>query len=103
MGDAAPGTVAPATPAGVRVLGSLELIDPATGATRELRSVKLRRALATLVVDAGSVVSVDRLADVVWGEEPPANPEASLHSLMSRLRATLREVGDPAVVTTPAS
>ncbi|HLZ38190.1 MAG TPA: BTAD domain-containing putative transcriptional regulator, partial [Mycobacteriales bacterium] len=79
----------------LRVLGTLELVDGRRdGATSEaLRSTRLRRLLAVLLVHAGSVVSVDRIADVIWGDSPPANPEAAVHNLVSRLRAALRTAG----------
>jgi DNA-binding SARP family transcriptional activator len=75
-----------------RVLGTLEIVDGRSdSATSEaLRSARLRRLLAVLLVQAGSVVSVDRIADVIWGDAPPVNPEAAVHNLVSRLRAALR-------------
>ena len=77
----------------LRVLGTLELLaaGPAGGFTTvvPLRSPKLRRLLAALTVHGGSVVSADRLADVLWGEQPPANADGALHNLVSRLRAVL--------------
>jgi len=56
-------------------------------------SPRLRRLLASLLVDAGSVVPVDRLADILWGDAPPLNIENAVQSLVSRLRATLRAAG----------
>ena len=54
----------------IQVLGPVELrsngTEVAVGGPRQ------RRLLAALVVNAGRVVSVERLIDVVWaGEEPP--------------------------------
>lgn len=69
----------------VRVLGTVEIIA-ADGTTVDLGSPKLRRLLAALLVNAGAVVSVDRLADIVWGDDQPANATGALHNLMSRLR-----------------
>ncbi|NAZ84781.1 hypothetical protein GTR00_01360 [Kineococcus sp. T90] len=47
-----------------------------------------------LLTRAGSVVPVDRLVDVVWGEgASPERCEAALHNLVSRLRARLRGAG----------
>lgn len=73
----------------VRVLGTLEVVADDDTAV-PLASPKLRRLLAALVVNAGSVVSADRLADVVWGDDPPENPTGALHNLVSRLRRRLR-------------
>src|SRR4029078_6355860 len=38
----------------------------------------------------GEVVSADRLITLLWGDELPANPEASLHSTVFKLRNSLR-------------
>ena len=85
------------------MLGTLELLaaGPAGGFTTvvPLRSPKLRRLLAALTVHDGSVVSADRLADVLWGNQPPANADGALHNLVSRLRAVLGPDDGLAVVT----
>jgi predicted ATPase/DNA-binding SARP family transcriptional activator len=74
-----------------RVLGSVELVaDSGDGGARVLGAPKLRRLLGALLVHANSVVSVDRLADIVWGDDPPANVDGALQSLISRLRTALR-------------
>ena len=73
----------------VRVLGTLEVVTD-DGAQVALASPKLRRLLAALVISDGSVVSADRLADVVWGDDPPGNATGALHNLLSRLRGRLR-------------
>src|SRR4051812_23795377 len=53
-----------------------------------------RRALfAVLVLMGGRVVSVDRLIDELWGEEPPARARESLLMHVSRLRKGLAEAG----------
>jgi predicted ATPase/DNA-binding SARP family transcriptional activator len=73
----------------IRVLGAVELAGPSEGL--ELRhSPRMRRLLALLVVGAGNVVSVDRLAHVLWGDQPPADPTSAVHNLVSRLRAIIR-------------
>lgn len=81
----------------VRVLGTLEVVTD-DGALVSLASPKLRRLLAALVVNAGSVVSADRLADVIWGDDPPVSASGALHNLVSRLRSQLR-VDDARSVT----
>ncbi len=70
----------------LRVLGTLEF---AGGSATPLRSPKLRRLLAALVARTGAVVSVDKLADVIWGDALPVNVDGALHNLVSRLRAAL--------------
>ncbi len=88
------------------VLGALELVG--TGATSgpgvapdtaPVLSPRLRRVLAGLLVRANAVVSVDWLADVVWGDNPPANADASMHNLVSRLRTALRADAGPVLLT----
>jgi len=54
-----------------------------------------RTLLAILVVDAGRVVPVDRLIDLLWREEPPATAIASVQVYISQLRRVL-EPGRPA-------
>ena len=57
---------------------------------------RLQRALlAILVVEAGHVVPVDRLIDLLWREEPPAAAIASVQAYISQLRRVL-EPGRPA-------
>jgi DNA-binding SARP family transcriptional activator/DNA-binding CsgD family transcriptional regulator/tetratricopeptide (TPR) repeat protein len=57
---------------------------------------RLQRALlAILVVEAGHVVPVDRLIDLLWREEPPAAAIASVQAYVSQLRRVL-EPGRPA-------
>jgi DNA-binding SARP family transcriptional activator len=48
-----------------------------------------RRLLAALTVSNGSVVSTDRLIDIVWDGRPPAGAETTLRSHVTRLRRTL--------------
>ena len=59
----------------------------------------MRRLLARLVVGAGSVVPVDQLAHVLWGDQPPADPTGAVHNLVSRLRGILRCSGCDHAVT----
>jgi DNA-binding SARP family transcriptional activator len=87
-----------------RVLGSLEVHDE--GSPVGIGSAKQRQLLAALLVDANSVVSADRLADILWGDAPPADAAGALQTYVSRLRATLepaRPPGEPGcvVVTQP--
>lgn len=73
------------------ILGSLRItVD---GRDVALDSPKQRRLLAALLVDAGSVVSADRLAQVLWGDDPPEDPSGAVQTHVSRLRARLGEEG----------
>ncbi len=76
-------------PVRVRVLGPLEL----GGEGSLLRSGRLRRLLAVLLVHHGIVVSVDRLAHLLWADQPPAEPARALQTLVWRLRDAVRTAG----------
>jgi DNA-binding SARP family transcriptional activator len=70
-----------------RVLGAFR-------AERDGREVDLgprlqRTLLAILVVEAGHVVPVDRLVDLLWRDEPPAAAIASVQAYISQLRRVL--------------
>ena len=70
----------------VSVLGSVGVrVD---GADVDV-GTRLRRLLAALVVSNGSVVSNDRLVEIVWAGQPPDGAEKTLRSYMSRLRRAL--------------
>jgi DNA-binding SARP family transcriptional activator len=45
--------------------------------------------LALLLLEAGRVVSIDRLVDALWGEQPPRTAVTSLQNFVSQLRKTL--------------
>jgi DNA-binding SARP family transcriptional activator len=55
----------------------------------DLGGPKQRALLALLALDAGRVVSVERLVEGLWGERPPARAEVSLRSYASNLRRIL--------------
>ena len=69
-----------------RVLGGLT-IDGIE--ERELGSRKARTLVKVLVLARGAAVPVDRLADVLWGEDPPTRPADQVGVLASRLRRVL--------------
>jgi DNA-binding SARP family transcriptional activator/pimeloyl-ACP methyl ester carboxylesterase len=80
-------------PVRFRVLGPVEAVD-AAGRPLPLGGERQRALLAALLARAGEVVSADRLADLLWGDEQPDNPAAALHSQVARLRQALRAAGD---------
>ncbi|GAB2480864.1 BTAD domain-containing putative transcriptional regulator [Jatrophihabitans fulvus] len=71
-----------------RLLGPLAV--DRDGEPLELGPPQQRAVLAVLAEAAGTVVSVDRLVDTVWGEARPANVQAGLQAHISRLRRLLR-------------
>ena len=62
--------------------------------------VKPRLVLAMLLVNAGRIVSVDRLIDALWDNEPPEGAVNTLQAHVSHLRRVLAD-GDVALVTRP--
>ncbi|MFF8713044.1 BTAD domain-containing putative transcriptional regulator [Streptomyces sp. NPDC015184] len=60
----------------------------------ELGPARQRTVLAALLMTANRPVTVDRLADRVWGDGPPQRATQTLYSYVSRLRRLL-----PGVIT----
>jgi predicted ATPase/DNA-binding SARP family transcriptional activator len=75
----------------------IELLGPVEawvdGRAVALGGRRSRALFALLAVMAGRVVTVDRLIDELWGEEPPARARDSLQMHVSRLRKALAEAG----------
>jgi predicted ATPase/DNA-binding SARP family transcriptional activator len=81
------------------ILGPLEVRDGP--APLRVPGAKERALLADLVVNAGRVVSADRLVEDLWGERPPGNPANTLQGRVSALRRALGPAGSGLVVTRP--
>jgi DNA-binding SARP family transcriptional activator len=79
-----------------RILGPTEVWDD--GTQLQLGGPKQRAVLALLLLDAGRVVSTDRLIDLLWGEQPPPTAATSLQNFVSQLR---KLVGAKVLVTRP--
>jgi DNA-binding SARP family transcriptional activator len=83
----------------IGLLGPLEL--RVGGESVVIARAKQRALLALLATAAGRTVSVDRMVDELWGDEPPAKAGASLQAYVSNLRKLLepdRAPGAPATV-----
>jgi DNA-binding SARP family transcriptional activator len=65
-----------------------------------LGTLKARVFLAALAAGQGTGVATDRLAEIVWPDRPPRDPQGNLATLASRLR---KVVGDGLVDAGPAS
>jgi DNA-binding SARP family transcriptional activator len=70
-----------------RILGPLEVSDE-TGPIA-LGGQRQRALLAILLLDVGRVVAMDRLVDLLWGEDAPKTATASLQNTVARLRKAL--------------
>ncbi|MGW6928482.1 BTAD domain-containing putative transcriptional regulator [Lentzea sp. NPDC054927] len=68
------------------------------GRELDLGPARQRCVLAALAVDAGHVVSADRLMERVWGENPPLRARATLLNYLSRLRLLLADAGISVIV-----
>jgi DNA-binding SARP family transcriptional activator len=80
-----------------RILGPLEVADGPR--LLDLGGPKQRAVLAALLVEANQVVSLDRLIDELWEDEPPPRATASLQAYISNLR---RELEPDRVPRSPA-
>jgi DNA-binding SARP family transcriptional activator/pimeloyl-ACP methyl ester carboxylesterase len=83
----------------VRVLGAVELVTSGD-APVPLPGTRQPALLAALAARAGQVVSTDRLVTLLWGDDLPENPEASLHSTVFKLRHSLRSASGRDVLVT---
>jgi DNA-binding SARP family transcriptional activator len=72
-----------------RILGPVEVHDERTGVRILPTGAKQRALLGALVVKSGQIVSVHRLIDELWGEQPPANATNALQAHVARLRRLL--------------
>ena len=81
----------------VRLLGPVDVI--VGDQPRSVRGTRRKAVLATLALHRGEVVSTDRLADVLWGDAPPATPVNTLQSHISYLR---RLLGSPHAIVSSA-
>ncbi len=59
------------------------------GSTVRVPESKVRALLANLLIQEGRPVSADRLAEDLWGDQPPGNPGNTLQTKVSQLRRAL--------------
>ena len=81
------------------------LLGPLTvrcrGAVLPVAPGKQRAVLAALLLDAGRVVPVGELAEVLWGSAPPASARVSVQNYVRRLRQALEPAGPGLISTRP--
>ncbi|MEV4071113.1 AfsR/SARP family transcriptional regulator [Nonomuraea fuscirosea] len=78
------------------LLGPLEIAVDGRAAQPTGRQ---RSLLAALLLDAGRVVSVGRLADHIWGDDLPPSAPARLRALIAELRRALGPHGRDVILT----
>lgn len=76
-----------------RILGPLEVTRQ--GQAVALGGAKQRAVLAILLVQANKAVGTERLAELLWGEEPPATAAHVIAVYVAQLRRTLEPDGAP--------
>ncbi len=76
----------------IGLLGPLQLRGE-TGSEVHLGGRQLRVLLTLLALNAGRVVPAATMTEQLWPGAPPANPGNALQTLVSRLRAELRQAG----------
>ncbi|GAA5201867.1 BTAD domain-containing putative transcriptional regulator [Rugosimonospora acidiphila] len=82
-----------------RLLGPVEAVHD--GRLVPLGRRQERCVLAILALEPGRLVPAQRLADLLWEEQPPLQARAAVQAMVSHLRAALRsaEPAGPQVVT----
>ncbi|ADD43539.1 AfsR/SARP family transcriptional regulator [Stackebrandtia nassauensis] len=78
-----------------RILGSLEVRHD--GAVIPVRGRQQPKVLAMLLLQAGHVVSVDRLVDALWDDDPPATARRQVQNTVAALRRTLSVAEGPLI------
>src|SRR4051812_22528580 len=73
-----------------RVLGPFEVC--VGGRIVDLGGAKQQVVIVALVLQAGTSVSNDELADAVWGDAPPRNARRTVQLYITRLRGILAGV-----------
>ena len=72
-----------------RILGPLDVVDD--DRTVELGGARQRAVLAILLLHRGETVPVDRIVDLMWGEQSPATAVKTVQVYVSHLRRALVE------------
>jgi DNA-binding SARP family transcriptional activator len=86
----------------IGLLGPLHLQDTA-GRVVPVGGRQLRVLLTLLALNAGRVVPAASMAEQIWPDDPPGKPGNALQTLVSRLRAELRQAGlDQVIESHPA-
>ena len=86
----------------IGLLGPLQVRDE-TGRPVHVGGRQLRVLLTLLALDAGRVAPAGSLAGEIWPDDLPGNPGNALQTLVSRLRAQLRQAGiDDVIESHPA-
>jgi DNA-binding SARP family transcriptional activator len=87
----------------INVLGPIEIISD--GRVRSPGGPGQRALLATLALDHGRVVTVDRLTRILWADRPPATARTKIQAHVSALRQVMghspADAGSPLLTVPP--
>ena len=81
----------------IRLLGSVDV--ELNGSPVKLAGPKQRAVLAMLALSANESVSLDRLVEGLWGEEPPSSAPKMVQQYVSQLRRLLADDGAARIAT----
>jgi DNA-binding SARP family transcriptional activator len=71
------------------------------GAAVRVPPGKQRALLAALLLKAGRLVTLEELAEVLWGQVPPPSARVSVQNYVMRLRKVLTVTGRTFIATQP--
>ncbi|HEY1004244.1 MAG TPA: AAA family ATPase, partial [Streptosporangiaceae bacterium] len=90
MGRSGPAGSVSGTAVDLRLAGTFRVVRDGTQLTDgEIGSRKSRTLLKLLAVERPGLVTIDRIAEILWPDERPASPEQNVATMVSRLRAVL--------------
>jgi DNA-binding SARP family transcriptional activator/Tfp pilus assembly protein PilF len=78
------------------------LIVRCGGTVVPVRRGSQRALLATLLLDANHVVSMDTISETLWGADPPPSAAVTTRNYVSRLRQALGEAGHARISVQPS-
>ncbi|HEX4814644.1 MAG TPA: BTAD domain-containing putative transcriptional regulator [Nonomuraea sp.] len=81
-----------------RVLGALEVT--AGGRRLELGGTRQQIVLAMLILNAGHSVTIDRIVEAIYDDDPPATSRAQVQICISALRRLFSAYGDAEMIVT---
>ena len=80
----------------LRLLGPIEVLSDERQVP--LGGAKPRALLAALLLDSGRVVTVERLVEAVWQDDPPPTARGVLQTYVASLRRAFADAGLPEVI-----
>jgi len=81
-----------------RVLGPL--VVRCADDTIEFNGNRQQTLLSMLLVEANRIVTIDRLVDAVWGEDPPVSARSQIRICVSQIRRKLADHGHGGLIET---